>query len=191
MGLFDFLKKNIRNAVKESQDKAEYERTHENVTFTFSSLPQSADELKALPEAALDTPFKAAALTVCALCACAENRETGYEMLNFLKGPQSLTTFEKQFLNDRFMDGKTYVPRSYFAGAVPANDYKPDVPYTVTVSSNPYSYDTENYAVLYLPSGGADSARQVKLRKKGEQWFLWEQFLLSDIRKPKSEDPWA
>ena len=52
-------------------------------------------------------------------------------------------------------------------------------------------YDAEGYATLYLRSGGADSPRQVKLRRKGEQWFLWEQFLLSDIRTPAKDDPWA
>jgi hypothetical protein len=42
-----------------------------------------------------------------------------------------------------------------------------------------------------MTSGGADSPRQIKLRRKGEQWFLWEQFLLPDIRKPESSNPWA
>ena len=32
-----------------------------------------------------------------------------------------------------------------------------DVPYTVTVRDNPYSYTDENYAMLYLTSGGADN----------------------------------
>ena len=47
--------------------------------------------------------------------------------------------------------------------------------------------------VLVGFSGGADSARQIKLRTKPStgQWFLWEQFLLADIRKPVSADPWA
>ena len=38
-------------------------------TFVFNTLPESVDELKALPEASLDTPYKTAALTVCGLCA--------------------------------------------------------------------------------------------------------------------------
>ena len=65
------------------------------------------------------------------------------------------------------------------------------MPITLTVSENPYSYQDEGYATLWIRSGGADSPRQVRLRRKGEQWFLWEQFLLPDIRKPAAEDPWA
>lgn len=32
----------------------------------------------------------------------------------------------------------------------------------------------------------------VKLRKKADgQWCLWEQYLLTDIRQPKADAPWA
>lgn len=186
MSIFDSLKKTAENAVKSAVNKA----TNRSETFTFTALPESVEEMKALPEAALDTPFKAAALTVCALCAYAAAPEIGIEMLNFLKGPQPLSAYELQFLKERF-NGKKYLPFSYFKGATPENDYTPAEPFTVTVSANPYSYDQDGYAVLYLTSGGADSPRQVKLRAKGSQWFLWEQFLMPDIRKPKSEDPWA
>ena len=41
-------------------------------------------------------------------------------------------------------------------------------------------------------SGGADSSRDVLLRKaKDGKWYLWEQFLLVGIRKPESSNPWA
>jgi len=158
-------------------------------TFTFQSLPESLDELKELPEATLDTPFKTAALTLCALCAYSKDEEVGKEMLNWLKGPQPLSNAELQFLKER-ITGRTHVPFSYFAGAKPDNDYTPDEPFTLTISDNPYSYQNQNYAVMHLKSGGADSPRQINLRKKGNQWFLWEQFVLVDIRAPKSADPW-
>lgn len=158
-------------------------------TFTFQSLPESLDELKELPEATLDTPFKTAALTLCALCTYSKDEEVGKEMLNWLKGPQPLSNAELQFLKER-ITGRTHVPFSYFAGAKPENDYTPDEPFTLTISDNPYSYQDKNYAVMHLKSGGADNPRQIKLRKKGNQWFLWEQFVLVDIRAPKSDDPW-
>ena len=158
-------------------------------TFTFQSLPESLEELKELPEATLDTPFKTAALTLCALCTYSKDEEVGKEMLNWLKGPQPLSNAELQFLKER-ITGRTHVPFSYFAGAKPDNDYTPDEPFTLTISDNPYSYQNQNYAVMHLKSGGADSPRQIKLRKKGNQWFLWEQFVLVDIRAPKSADPW-
>lgn len=161
-------------------------------SFTFAALPESAAELSALPEASLADPFATAALTVCALCAYAAAPEIGIEMLNFLKGPQPLSTYELQFLKDRFAD-KKYVPFSYFEGSSPENDYTPAEPFRVTVESNPYSFNEEGYAMLYIRSSGADSPRGVKLRRKDStgQWFLLEQFLLPGIREPKSSDPWA
>ena len=161
--------------------------------ITFNALPKNLAELQALPESCMDTPFKTAALTVCALCAYASNKDAGVEMLNFLKGPQPLSNLELQFLRDRFMDGNTYVPVSYFEGAKPDNNYTPSEPFTIEVFSNPYSYDNEGYARLFIRSGGADSERPITLRKQGStgKWFLWEQMLLADIRKPAAQDPWA
>ena len=113
-------------------------------------------------------------------------------MLQFLSGPRTISPMEQQFIRDRFMDRKDYIPRSYFDGATPQNDYTPSTPYTIRVSDNPYSYQNEGYAKLYLQSGGADSPRAVTLRQaKDGKWYLWEQFLLAGIREPESEDPWA
>ena len=161
-------------------------------TFVFAALPESVEELQRLPEGAMQSPFQTAALTVCALCAYAAEPEIGIAMLNHLRGPRPLSELDRQFLRDRLRD-KPYVPFSYFAGAVPGNDYTPDEPFTVTVSPNPYSYTQEGYATLFIRSGGADSLRQVTLRRKGDgQWCLWEHHgLLPDIRTPKSRDPWA
>lgn len=181
----------VKNAFNSSEKSDKSEKSGKSEKFLFATLPGNLSEMTALPEASLDTPFKAAALTVCALCVFAEDKEKGIEMLNWLKGPQPLTPSEIQFISDRFMDGKSYIPGSYFEGAVPDNDYTVTLPAKIVISDNPYSYQDENYATLYITSGGADSPRQVKLRRKGEQWFLWEQFLLSDIRIPKSADPWA
>ena len=46
---------------------------------------------------------------------------------------------------------------------------------------------------LFIPCGGADDPRPIKLRQRGSdsKWFLWEQYLLTGVRTPKSEDPWA
>lgn len=163
-------------------------------SVVLSCLPANLEQLKAMPEAGLTDPAQVAALTVAALCVYPISAQDCIDMLNFLKGPAPLSNYEKQFLKDRFMD-KDYVPRSYFKGAVPENDYEPSVPYTVIVEENPHSRDQigEGYLTLHLRSGGADSPRQVKLRSKPStgQWFLWEQFLLPDIRKPVSSDPWA
>ena len=162
-------------------------------TFTLRALPESVEQMRALPEAALDTPFKTAALTVLALCAFAADQAAGTELLNYLRGPRPLTGHDISFMKDRFRGGeRNYIIFSYFAGATPENNYTPAQPYTVTVTSDPHSYDEENYARLYIACGGADSPRPIKLRKKADgQWCLWEQYLLTDIRQPKANDPWA
>ena len=161
-------------------------------TFIFSALPESLAQMQALPEAALDDPFKTAALTVCALCAYAADKNIGTEMLNWLRGPRPLGAFDISFLNDRFRDGKTYVPFSYFKGATPENDYTPAQPFTITIETNPYSDANEGYKKLFVRSSGADNPREIVLRMKGDgTWLLWDQAILVGIREPKSADPWA
>ena len=60
------------------------------------------------------------------------------------------------------------------------------------VSENPYSYQNEGYAKLFVTSGGADSPREITLRlAKDGKWYLWEQFILAGIREPESSNPWA
>lgn len=161
-------------------------------TFTFASLPESPEQLQALPEAALDTPFRTAALTVCALCAYAANRDIGIRMLDILRGPRPLSGLDISFLNDRFRDSGAYIPFSYFAGSSPENDYTPASPFTVTVQAGPYADANPGYKKLHIKSSGADTPREIVLRKAGNGcWYLWDQFLMVGIRQPKSADPWA
>ena len=184
MGLFDKLKQATASVARDVVQNVGCKS--EDVQFT--KLPDTLDEFKALPQASLASPFSTAAMTVLAL---PKDKELSLAMLGYLKGLQPLSEHDKQFLRDRFMD-KDYVPRSYFKGASPQNDYTPAEPYTIRVSENPYSYTEENYAKMFIQSGGADSPRYVQLRKaKDGKWYLWEQFLLADIRQPESADPWA
>ena len=159
---------------------------------TFKELPTSLDMLRVLPQANLKQPHYAAALLIPALCLWPKDQKIALDMINFLKGPQGLSTRELQFINERFRD-KEYLPYSYFEGSSPANGYKPSIPYTVTISTVPTSFDEEGYAKLYLKSSGADSPRPVQLRKKDSsgEWFLWDQMLLSEIRVPASKDDWV
>ena len=160
-------------------------------TFTFETLPEDLTQLQALPEAALTSPFQTAALTVCALCVCPTDLKKGAEMLNWLRGPRPMSNYDISFLKDRFRDGN-YVPVSYFAGATPENDYTPNQPFTLIIEAGPYADANEGYKKLHIRSGGADNAREIVLRRKGDgTWWLWEQFLLVSIRQPKSADPWA
>ena len=97
-------------------------------TFVFNTLPKTAEELAAMPEAAFTTPFMTAALTMAALCAYDENPSASIAMLNVLRGPQPLSAREAQFLRD-CLKGKPYKPFSYFDGATLQNGYTPNKPY--------------------------------------------------------------
>lgn len=186
MGLFDSIKK-AANDVAQSVGAG----GNKSVDVIFASLPEDLAGFKALPQAALSSPYDTAALTVLAFCFYPHDKDASLAMLDFLRGPRPLSGMDKQFIKDRFMD-KDYVPRSYFHGATPQNDYQPSEPYTITVSENPYSKIAENTLKLFIASGGADSPRQVEVRlAKDGKWYLWEQYLLSDIRQPESANPWA
>ena len=197
MSLFDSLKRQLsqelNDQVKKTVTGAVNRAAQSQWTVSFSALPRTLAEMQALPEAALTQPHFTAALTVAALCLWPEDREEAKRMLTFLSGPRTLSPMDWQQINDRFMDGKGYIPRSYFAGATPQNDYAPTMPYTLTFRQDPYGCQEENYFGLLLRSGGADSERKVKLRKKPStgQWFLWQQDLLVGIRVPVSQDAWA
>ena len=69
------------------------------------------------------------------------------------------------------------------------------MPYTLNVLSDPRPQDIEpGYMRVFLKTAGADSPRPMKLRQKAStgQWFLWEySSILSGIRIPAAEDPWA
>ena len=136
MSIFDKLKSTAQQSVNTAVTGAVRSVGNRTERFTFSALPESLAQMQAMPEASLDTPFKAAALTVCALCAYAADRNVGTEMLNWLRGPRPLNGQDISFLNDRFRDGKTYLPFTYFVGATPDNNYTPAQPYTLEIRSN-------------------------------------------------------
>ncbi|MBE6651632.1 MAG: hypothetical protein E7613_10030 [Ruminococcaceae bacterium] len=166
--------------------------TNRSESFTFNSIPNNLSELQALPEAKLDSAFKTTALTLLALCRYKDSPDDAIEILNFLKGPEDVSTYEKGFIKERLYE-KEYIPFSYFNGATPANNYEPSLPLTISVYENPYSFDNENWATLWVKSGGADNMRSVKLRRKPStgQWFLNDIQCLSEVRKPVAKDDWA
>ncbi len=200
MGFFDKLMSDVQTTAKSvvNDVKNYVEDDGLNgatcVGVQIQKFPASVEEFMKMDGADLKDPNKVASLVIVALCVYPMKPEESIKMLNFLKGPSPLSAYDIQFLRDRFR-GKDYLPASYFEGALPKNNYEPSQPYTLNVYETPRSRDqiNEGYLKLLLKSGGADNARALKLRFKPstEQWFLWEQLLLSDIRKPASEDPWA
>ena len=166
---------------------------NKNEVITFDTLPKNVAELEPIAQDCFGSPFKMAALAVAILMNYENDKDATVEMLNYIKGSRPLTPFEIQFLRDR-LGGKMFVVRSFFKGTTVENDYTvPPAPFAIEVSDNPYSYQNQDYATLYLHSSGADSPRPVTLRHKPstDQWFLWEHTFLADIRVPQSQDPWA
>lgn len=192
MGIFDSLKNMTNQAVKNNVSKAVSgavnNAMHKSKTFVFADYPKNADELKKMPELDFSSPLSTAAFAMLVLLEYDESPENTIEMLNVLKGPQPMNGMDVQFLRDR-IKGRGYIPRSYFEGSSVKNDYTPNVPYKITVSEYAYTYQSEGYAKVQ--SSGADSPRPIELRRKGNQWFLWRNLALSDIRTPASADPWA
>lgn len=207
MGFLDNLKRTVTNSVTSQTSSAINSAAgqaiqaaasgvgkgkNESVTFTFQAIPRSVAELQALPEASLDTAFKTTALAVLMLCNFENDPNATFEMLDFLNGPEDVNPYTKQFITEH-LKGAQYKIFSYFEGATVQNNYTPNVPYTITVSTTPYSFDNENWATMYVKSAGADSPRSIKLRKKPStgQWFVNEIQILADIRTPEAADPWA
>jgi len=163
-------------------------------TFTFDRIPETVDEMKALPQANLQNPFGVVALVILAMNNFNKDLDKCKDMLAFLKGPGTLMNQEISRMNDQ-LKGKDYLMRSYFEGTSPENNYKPTEPYKITVFDHPNSYDNEKdgYVTLWVKSSGSDSDRQVRLRKKQStgEWFLNEEYLTPGIKAPQEADPWA
>ena len=159
--------------------------------ITFPALPTTLADFQALPR---QTPEQVCALFLCALKLYVSDKEAGVAAMDLLRGPRPMTPYDAQFLRDR-LRGKEYLPLAYFEGATPENGYAPTPPYVLKVWPDPRPQDIEpGYLRLFLKTAGADAPRPVKLRQKPStgEWFLWEySSVLSGIRIPAAQDPWA
>lgn len=185
-------------ALDQTQDDEaiEYEMQTEqgdaSMKITFNALPKTSEQFTALADGKLTSPESTCALFLLALNMYTQDKDAGLEAINLLRGPRPMTGYDSQFIRDRLRD-KAYLPLAYFDGATPDNSYMPTEPYTVNVYPDPRPQDCEaGYMRLFLKTTGADSTRPIKLRQKGDEWFLWEySSILSGIRIPASQDPWA
>ena len=159
--------------------------------LTINALPQTMEQFSSMSRD-LTRPENTCVMFLCALNMYVQNKDVGIETMNLLRGPRPMNAYDIQFLRDRLRD-KTYLPLAYFDGATPQNNYTPRRPYTIQVLSDPRPQDIEpGYIRLYLQTAGADSPRPIKLRQKGSNWYLWEySSILSGIRIPAQDDPWA
>lgn len=160
----------------------------------FQNMPKNFQDFLLLTESLPKVPESVCALFLCALELFSENREEGTQAMNSLRGPRPISVYDTQFLTDR-LRGKAYLPMAYFSGATPENGYVPQRPFVLDVLPDTRPQDVEpGYLRLFLKTSGADSPRPIKLRQKAStgEWFLWEySSVLSGIRIPATEDPWA
>ena len=159
--------------------------------ITMQTLPTTLAEFEALPR---QSPEQVSALFLCALKLDLTDKDAGVAAMDILRGPRPMTPYDAQFLRDR-LRGKEYLPLAYFEGATPANSYTPAQPYVLNVLPDPRPQDIEpGYLRVFLKTAGADAPRPMKLRQKPStgEWFLWEySSILSGIRIPATQDPWA
>lgn len=158
----------------------------------FAKLPDNIEDFKAMDLMDLTKAENTCTMFLCALHLFVKNRDEGVEAFNLLKGPSPLSAHEISFLADRVRD-KAYLPLIYFVGATPDNNYTPNVPYRLEFHDDQRPQDVEEgYLRYYFKTTGADAARAIKLRRKGDSWYLWEYpGMVMDVRKPHDEDPWA
>ena len=160
--------------------------------MTVSSVPTTSKEFSALPQNDLSKPENTCVMFLLALALYLKDSDAGVAALNTLRGPRPLGNYDIQFLRDR-LRGKSYLPLAYFDGATPANNYVPSTPLTLEVIADSRPQDIEEgYLRLFLKTAGADSPRPIKLRQKGDFWYLWEySSILSGIRIPSEADAWT
>lgn len=160
----------------------------------INSIPADLQEFEALAAGLRQTPEGVCALFLCAVKLFDGSRDEGTKAMDILRGPRPMSPYDVQFLRDR-LRGKAYLPLAYFEGATPQNGYQPRAPYVLEVLPDTRAQDVEpGYMRVFLRTAGADSPRPIKLRQKGStgEWFLWEySSVLSGIRAPVQEDPWA
>lgn len=206
MSLFDTLKNQATHIIKAEANRAQNELRKKlekkiitalntkKATIQFEDLPLNLEELQLLEMADLTDYYEVAALAIIALNAYKHNKEEGKRILDFLNGPEAISGFDEQFINDRFMDGKSYVVDSYFDGTSPENGYQYDCPCSITIIEQSDSFSQDGYAKLFIQSSGADSPRPITLRYKPstKQWFIWDyKLLLAEVVKPVELDPWS
>ena len=161
-------------AAEQAEPPAEDPITMEgkDMQITFDRLPDTLEEFSALCND-LTKPENTCALFLLALNLYTKDKAAGEKAIDMLRGPRPMTGIDSQFIRE--------------------NGYGPTQPYVLNFYPDQRPQDCEEgYMRLFLKTAGADAARPIKLRQKGDNWYLWEySSILTGIRVPAEEDPWA
>ncbi len=152
--------------------------------YTFKTLPRTLDEMKSLEESNLMLPENTVFLTIAALCVFPEDPNQSIAMLEFLRGPKLLSTFERKFMKERFESYGKHIACAYLIGATKENGFSPDKPYSIKIrEANIDNSDDKSYRQYYISQFESDLNRTITLRQYETDgpWFLWDQVLLSGV----------
>ena len=205
------LTKGTKSAKKEiTNDKGQKEVidvTINTYTYTFTTIPTNAEELKQYNITTADGRYKTMALLILAYRTWTPTNPTDCEeMLSYLTNKE-LTQYYKNFLRDRMKadNGYKYLGNSYLNGATPANNYTPSKPISITLRQDtlpdkgnsisediPYFEPTQTTPAIYrafTDFAGSDSSRWICTYKhsKTGKWYIWDQSwhdLLTRIKQP-------
>ena len=205
------LTKGTKSAKKEiTNDKGQKEVidvTINTYTYTFTTIPTNAAELKQYDITTSDGRYKTMALLILAYRTWTPTNPTDCEeMLSYLNNKE-MTQYYKNFLRDRMKadNGYKYLGNSYLNGATPANNYTPSKPISITLRQDtlpgkgnsisediPYFEPTQTTPAIYrsfTDFAGSDSSRWICTYKhsKTGKWYIWDQSwhdLLTRIKQP-------
>ena len=205
------LTKGTKSAKKEiTNDKGQKEVINVTIntyTYTFTTIPTNAEELKQYDITTPDGRYKTMALLILAYRTWTPTNPTDCEeMLSYLNNKE-MTQYYKNFLRDRMKadNGYKYLGNSYLNGATPANNYTPSKPISITLRQDtlpgkgnsisediPYFEPTQTTPAIYrsfTDFAGSDSSRWICTYKhsKTGKWYIWDQSwhdLLTRIKQP-------
>ena len=133
------LTKRTKSAKKEiTNDKGQKEVINVTIntyTYTFTTIPTNAEELKQYDITTADGRYKTMALLILAYRTWTPTNPTDCEeMISYLNNKE-MTQYYKNFLRDRMKadNGYKYLGNSYLNGATPANNYTPSKPISITL----------------------------------------------------------
>lgn len=136
-------------------------------------------------------PYVVCGLVVHTICNY-DNKDMFYDMLSYLMGPkQDINPIFKQRINDRMIQGDKYkyIGKGYFKNTSSSNGYElPDTLIVDVVESSSQAVE-DGYLRLDLVHSGADSKRQIMLRKaKDNNWYLWSDSVINLLVDVRVED---
>lgn len=165
-------------------------------TFELNAPPKTVDEFLKVRDEIATTPEGGAFVFLLAMATYAEDVELGETFFTIALDQSHLNTDAKGYKGHKPSRGQEYLfkrlttrahlPRSYFAGATPANHYSIQPPYKAAFSRNRSSELAEDRIKVFVACSGADSSRPITLQKndKGIWKALETSTLFVDIRKP-------